>query len=130
MSVLVLTSLLSQLPFGAGIVHLKPLPVNAKISVQNWIWDSPAKPTAIDSCPSKPLTDKQVRKMFATYHLLNMFEEHDHYSWYGCAAKGTVTVYGKSFKFMARIDSLLSTEWPDGQSKPLGGRHSSNPEAK
>ncbi len=124
----VLGMLLGQLPYNAGIVHVQPLPASAKIVVQPWRWDSPVKVRPGDECPyTARLSGQRVRRMFATYHLLRQGEEHDFYAWYGCSASGTLTVDDKSFNFIVRPLNLLSTNWPDGHWKPLGGKHSDDP---
>lgn len=129
--VLLVSLLMGQLPYSTLMVHAKHVPEDAKVTVQSWVWDSKEEPNLQTQCPYKrTLTPQQIRRMFATYHLLSEMEEHDSYLWYGCSASGTIETGGKLFHFVVRPVNLLRTDWPDGQWKPLGGKHSDNLSSK
>jgi hypothetical protein len=104
--------------------HLKPLPVRARITIEPQHWIAKTKPGPEDECPvSRKLTERQVRRMFATYHVLAEGEYHDGYAQIDCVTEGEIVVDGKKFRYMSQPYNLLFTNWPDGQDHQLGGKH-------
>jgi hypothetical protein len=104
--------------------HLKPLPARTKITIEREHM-LPGYAATSMPCPSgHPLTKRQIRHIFATYHLLAEGEYHDGYAQMGCVTEGDIIVDGKKFRYMVQPINNLQTTWPDGENKLLGGKHS------
>ena len=119
--------------------HVKPLPAGAKITVNKQHMLPGYQPEHIppdyapffEKCPSRvALTAQQVRRMFASYHVVSGSEYHDFYAQEGCVTDGEIEADGKKFKFTYQPVNNLSTDWPDGVDKMLGGKHSADPSGK
>ena len=93
-----------------------PLPPQAKLTLK------------LD-CPMFRLNEHQVRLRFSTYHLIDGTELHDWYSYDTCYTKGTIQLDGKTFSFQIQQGNTIETDYPDGNQKILGGRHTDNPAA-
>jgi hypothetical protein len=102
------------------------LPASAAITIDHSEFD-PKDANMSDFCPTWKLTQRQVRRMFSTYHLLQDDDLHDFYSFPDCWIDGTIVFHGKTFHWQARPGNTLSTDWPDGKTRMLGGKHSENP---
>ena len=68
------------------------LPRNARIHVGQ-AYGAAGEPEK--RCEDQPLRAGNIRHMFARYHVLQPGEEHDHYLWFACGTRETVTVRGK-----------------------------------
>ncbi len=65
--------------------------------------------------------------MFKTYHILRRREYYDYYLQTNCLTDGIIVVDGKTFTFTTEPYNNLYTNWPDGQGRTLGGKHSDDP---
>lgn len=99
-----------------------PLPPGARVSVLKI--ENAAKGTDEPAeCRGFHLTEVQLRTRFRTYRELGPGEYHDFYAWYPCAVTGIIQYRGTTFHFDANRAHTLSTDWPDGIQKILGGGH-------
>lgn len=77
-----------------------------------------------DACAKDfSLTPEKVRKLFKESHLLKVRELHDHYIWAPCFIRGTLTLKGKKYTWEIRPGNTISTTFPDGKEKILGGKY-------
>lgn len=102
------------------------LPQAAQITVGHSVI-GPDKASVEGFCENWSLSKREVRRMFASYHLLKEGELHDFYLEPDCWIDGKIVVNGKTFTWRARLGNTLSTDWPDGKTKMLGGKHSQDP---
>lgn len=117
-------SALTALPAAAAAPYA--LPADAAITVGTVEIDPAAGAEGL-FCPSWRLTARGVRARFRHYHLVTHGELHDFYLYPRCWIDGTVVVAGKTFHWQVRPGNTLSTDWPDGVEKMLGGKHSDDP---
>lgn len=98
-----------------------PLPSDARITGLRVIRDDAAEDKAV--CMRFHLSARQIRERFRTYRLLGPRDAHDHYAWFPCRVDGIILYRGKSFFVHANMANTMWTDWPDGDSKELGGVH-------
>lgn len=77
-----------------------------------------------EDCKYYTLTAAKVRVMFKTYHPITESEMHDDYSFSDCGIRGTVKVGGKIFHWDSDPGNTMTTDYPDGVERTLGGKHS------
>lgn len=102
------------------------LPPDAHLTIGHSVI-GPDKESVEGFCENWKLSENEVRKMFATYHLLKDDELHDFYLFPDCWIDGTIIFHGRTFQWRARLGNTLSTDWPDGKTRILGGKHSQDP---
>ena len=75
-------------------------------------------------CSSRHITERELRRKFATYHELKDGELFQDYQVSGCAIEGNTIVDGIAFRYIEQPIHILQTTWPDGKMHELGGKHS------
>jgi hypothetical protein len=96
----------------AAVVRLGPRSANS------------SDPEASICSSSLHFTPLQVVRMFRTYHLLLPGEMHSRYDTAPCWQDGTIIFEGRTFIFRHSPLRTLTTTFPDGKEKQLGGRSS------
>jgi hypothetical protein len=76
-----------------------------------------------EECSAWRLTERQVRRMFRTYHVV-IGVEHEGYSEVGCAIDGDILIDGRRYTFSAQLIDNLYTNWPNGTDHRLGAKES------
>jgi hypothetical protein len=100
-----------------------PLPPSAIVHLGASGADS-SDPEASICSSSLHFTPGQVARMFRTYHLLQSGEMHSSYDIAPCWQNGTILFQGQTFTFRINPLNTLTTTFPDGKEKQLGGRAS------
>jgi hypothetical protein len=97
-----------------------PLPPSAVVHLGATGADS-SDPEASLCRSSLQFTAPQVARMFRTYHLLQPGEMHSRYDTAPCWQDGTIRVQDQTFTFRINPLNTLTTTFPDGKEKQLGG---------
>ena len=102
------------------------LPIEAKITVEQR-YAPPQDSVDKGMCHSFHIDPKIVRNRFAHYHVLDGSEFHDFYLQFDCGVGGSIYLHGRKFFWIAEPGNLLKTDYPDGNVRWLGGRHTDDP---
>ena len=80
-------------------------------------------------CRTFHLNEARVRRIFSTYHLIDNYREvHDWYLIYQCSISGTIQVGNHIYKWSADPGNIVTTNWPDGKYRWLGGTRTDGPD--
>lgn len=100
------------------------LPASAKITMRTARAVEGYSSDQYGDCSKRTLTERELRRKFATYHEMTGNEFTHDYQNIGCVIEGDIVVKGKHYSFSERPINLLRTTWPDGVLHQLGGKHS------
>jgi len=98
--------------------HL-PLPADATIQIGEKTMGH-THSDEVEMCKTYTVTPREIRSYFRTYVIIDSHQNHYLYRQPDCFIKGTVTIHGKTFKWIANPGGTLGTTYPDGIQKDLG----------
>lgn len=81
-------------------------------------------------CADFKVTAEQVRQFFRDYKPITTKEQHDYYLWSPCTIKGKIIHKGKRYFWQARAGNTLTTDYPTGKTKTLGGPRTDHPSGR
>lgn len=79
------------------------------------------------TCSGFQFTEDDLRTALSGYHTVTIQEQHDFYAWSPCTVEGSIEIGKRFYHWQAREGNLLTTDYPDGILKTLGGAHTDNP---
>ena len=117
-----MNALLALFLLGSGAAGSFKLPARAKITMQQ----ARAEDHYYEQlgCSERKITERELRRYFATYHETKGDEYTHDYMYEACVIEGDIQVGNRHFHFAERPINLLETTWPDGKLHLLGGKHS------
>jgi hypothetical protein len=119
-SSLAFTALLIVQPSIHAAVPTKHLPLPATATIQIGKKTLGNSVSDAEMCKAYTVTTGEIRRYFRTYRLIDEHEKHYRYQQAACFIEGTVTLRGKTFRWIANPGGTLGTTYPDGVQKELG----------